>query len=481
MHIKKTIHLVALAAVVLITSPAGATAKQEQFARIVSDYGRLDLFSGTVLVAKEGKVIYSGAVGQANKDYRIANALDTSYNIGSIGKTFTAVAIMQLADAGKLAVSDPLGKFLPAYLTPDKKEITLAQLLNHSSGLGNYMAHKDYPTKMHELRDINDVLPLIADEKPVFPAGERFAYSNSGMVLLGAVIEKVSGVPYPAYLRQRIFEPLGMRHSGIVQEDEILPQRSLGYTKTAKGGYLSNVAQIPPAFSDGGLRTTAADLLKFDAALRGNQLLSAASKAAMFLPSGPDPSYGYGWESKAVHGIRFVGHNGGAPGINAEFRRYPATGYALIVLSNYSHGAEGMVDQLEGALFDRAYEPPTQADVNFRLATDLQDSGDAAAAVAVLDRNRNANPPHLLSLYSAARNRVMARVEPQRAIDDLKRYVTLAPKEAQPTPAAAWWRMGNAYEQMNDKAEAIKCYEQALLLDPRMPQPRMDLDKLNGK
>ena len=463
----------------LVGQAALAAPTVAQLDTIVADFGRADLFSGTVMIAKDNKLLFAAVAGEANKDTRTANALETSYNIGSIGKTFTAVAILQLVEAGKLALSDPLGKHLPDYPFAEKTTITIAHLLNHSSGLGNYMAHPDFVAKQASLRRISDVLPLIYAEKPEFAAGERFGYSNSGMVVLGAIIERASGMGYEEYLRAHVFQPAGMRRSGIVQEDQVLPNRALGYSKIAAGGYRSNVNTIPPAFSDGGMRTTAGDLLKFDQALNSDKLLSAESKRRMFTPTGPDHHYGYGWESRGNETEHYVGHNGGAPGVNAEFRHYDA-GYTMIVLSNYNHGATEVVNRIEAALFDRPYAAPTAADVNFALATDLQDQDQNAEALTVLDRNRDLKPLHVMSLYTSARLRILDRKEPQQAIDDLERYLQAAPADSEPSAAAAWWRKGNAYEQLNNPAEAIRCYEKAITLDPLMPQPHADLHRLKA-
>ena len=475
-HLKITIgsSLIALAMQTAFAAPTVA-----QLETIVNDYGHADLFSGTVLIAKDSKILYAGTYGDASKDYRLANTLESSYNIGSIGKTFTAVAIMQLVEAKKISLADPLAKYFPDAPFPEKNTITIAHLLNHSSGLGNYMGHKDYAARATTLRQISDVLPLIFDDKPEFAAGERASYSNSGMVVLGAIIEKVSGMTYEAYLRAHVFQTAGMRRSGLVQEDQVLLNRAIGYSKTLDGGYRSNVASVPPAFSDGGLRSTVGDMLKFDQALFGDKLLTPESRKKMLTPSGPDREYGYGWESKGADAAHYVGHNGGAPGVNAEFRHYDS-GYTLIVLSNYNHGATEVVNKIEAALLDRPYAAPTAADINFGLAIDLQEQDDNVNALAVFDRNRMLKPQHLLSLYSAARMRISERKDAQIAIDDLDLYLQNASAEAQPTQAAAWWRKGNAFELLKNNAEAIKCYEKSMALDPMMPQPRMDLDRVKA-
>ena len=154
----------ALAALLAIPSPLLASkgaVQAQHIETLVARHAQLDLFSGTVLVADHGKIVYARAYGEANKDYRIPNRLDTSYNIGSIGKVFTAVAVMQLVEAGKLRLDDTLSKHLPDYPFPEKGAITVQQLLNHSSGLGDYMEHADYKRRMREIRTIADILPLI--------------------------------------------------------------------------------------------------------------------------------------------------------------------------------------------------------------------------------------------------------------------------------------------------------------------------------
>lgn len=477
--------LLAFAAATLLALPVSAHGANrdvpvQDIRALVKRHAELDLFSGTVIVADHGKVIYSDAYGDANKDHRIPNRLNTSYNIGSIGKTFTAVAIMQLVEAGKLQLDDKLVKFMPEFPFPEKETITIQQLLNHSSGLGDYMEHEDYKRKMSSIETIADILPLIHAQKPLFPAGERFGYSNSGMVVLGAIIEKLSGLSYPDYLQRHIFKPAGMTDSRLAQEHEVLANRSIGYTMTPNRGYLANLRDIMPASADGGLRTTAVDLLHFDQALNGNVLLSANSRQRMFTPVGPAPFYASGWFTKSVGQHRAVGHGGGAPGVNAEFRRYPDDGYTLIVLSNYDMGATPLTEEIEKALFDLPYTLPTQADADFARAQQFTDTDQASAALPILDRLAGADQPHLLSLYLSAKLRIVGKTEVEKALQSLTRYIELAGADARPSRAAAWWRKGNAYEVLGKVSDARRCYEQSLQLDPNDEDVKLALARLNG-
>lgn len=349
----------ALAALLAIPFPllAGEHAVQvHDIEAVIARHAQQDLFSGTVIVAHNGRIVHASAHGEANKDHRVPNRLDTRHNIGSIGKLFTAVAIMQLVEAGKLRLDDTLALHLPDYPFPEKDAITIQQLLNHSSGLGDYMKHEDYRRRIDGIRTIADILPLVYAQKPLFAPGARFGYSNSGMVVLGAIIEKASGLRYPDYLQRHIFAPAGMHDSRLAQEDEVLANRSIGYLHDPEGGYRANVREIMPASADGGLRTTAPDLVRFDRALAGDVLLSADSRQRMLTPVGPAPFLASGWFTQRVAGHLAVGHGGGAPGINAEFRRYPDDGLTVIVLSNYDMGATPLTEEIEKALFSQPGE-----------------------------------------------------------------------------------------------------------------------------
>ena len=476
-------NLLAIATAALLALPVFAHAADgvvpvREIQALVERHAELDMFSGTVIVADHGKVVYSGAHGEANKDHRIPNRLHTRYNIGSIGKTFTAVAIMQLAEAGKLRLDDTLAMHLPAFPFPEKDAITIQQLLNHASGLGDYMEHPDYRRAMPGIEGIADLLPLIHAQKPLFPPGERFGYSNSGMVLLGAIIEKVSGLSYADYLQQRIFKPAGMTDSQLAQEHQVLANRAIGYTATPTGAWRANVRDIMPASADGGLRTTAPDLLRFDQALYGNALLEADSRQRMFTPVGPAPFYASGWFVKRADGHLALGHGGGAPGINAEFRRYPDDGLTVIVLSNQDIGATPLADGIEQVLFGLPHTLPTRIEADFARAEQFIEQGYAPAALVILDRLASTEQPHLPSLYAGAKLRIVGKVDLERAVRALTRYIERAGSNAQPSPAAAWWRKGNALELLGKIAEAKKSYEESLRLDPGNEDAQQALEKL---
>ncbi len=452
-----------------------------KIAALANAHAELEMFSGTVLVARNGEVVYAGAFGEANKDHHVPNRLETRYNIGSVGKTVTAVSVMLLAQEGKLRLTDTLGKYYPDFPFSEKDSITIRHLLTHTSGLGDYLEHKDYKARLAALRSVADALPLIYEQKPLFPAGERFQYSNSGMLMLGGVIEKVSGMPYREFIRRRIFGPCGMTVSGIAYEDEILPDRAIGYTQHADGSFSANILVIPAPCPAGGLRASAGDLLKFDQALKGETLLSIQSKQLMYTPTPQHPTSACGWEVKEFFGQRYFGHSGGADGIEAFFYRFIDSGFTVIVLSNYHNGAEELTSSIMHLLFDKPYSLPTVVDANFRLGYRLQGENMLQDAAKVLARNLSSDPPHLLSLFFAANVRIRGGFELETAISFLDRYLRLAGKDDFPPATMVWEQKGNAYRKLGKIKEAISAYNRALKLDPGNAGLGDTLKELGGK
>jgi CubicO group peptidase (beta-lactamase class C family) len=466
---------------VLLVSSAAALADESlrnKIEEIVQAEVEYDLFSGTVLVAENGRTIYSGAFGYADKDHRVPNELTTKFNVGSIGKVFTATLIMQMVQGRKLALTDPLSKYLPDCPYPQKDRIQIRHLLNHSSGLANYMEHPDYESMKPTLRQVADVLPLIYDQEPLFEPGEDHSYSNSAFVVAGAVIESVTGMNYRDYLTQQILDPLAMEDTDLVYAEQVVPNRATGYTRLGIDHYRVDVFGEPPAFSDGGLYSTVGDLLKFDQALYGEDLLTEKYKEMMFTPEGPDRYSGYGWGVIPWGGTLVLMHSGGCPGFNADFRRYPEKGSTLIVLSNYYDGAFEMTNTIEALLLGMDYSLASEVTSDFREGLHQQRHQDYEKAVEHFENNIEGDDPHLPSLYQAARSRILGKFELEQALKDLDRYIELANDRTQPSIPAAWWRKGVAYEEMGDRDSALECYEKSIKMDPEFGQAREALKRL---
>jgi D-alanyl-D-alanine carboxypeptidase len=282
-----------------------------------------DLFSGTVLLARGGEPVFSRSYGLADRERGLANGEATRYNVGSITKMFTRVALTQLRDAGKLDFDRPLRTYLPDYPSDIADKVTLRQLIDHRSGLGDIFG-PEFAAARDRLETLADHLPLFAKKPLEFEPGTSQRYSNAGYIVLGLVIERVSGRTYYDYVRDNIFAPAGMQASGWYALDAPAPSRAVGYTSArSPGERRSNTALMPRrASSAGGSDATAMDLLRFVRALPKVLPRGESYRELMGLPrdAPADAQPAVGWA-------------GGAPGVNALVRLEGP--WELVVLSNY--------------------------------------------------------------------------------------------------------------------------------------------------
>jgi D-alanyl-D-alanine carboxypeptidase len=298
---------------------------------------RRDAFSGAVLIAREGRPLVSAAYGLADRDRQVTNTVTTQFRLGSMNKMFTAVAVLSLVEAGKVALDDPLGKHLPEYPEPEvRSKVTLRHLLMHTGGTGDIFSPQFFEKRL-ALRTHGDYLALYGTRKLLFEPGAEWRYSNYGYVLLGSVIERVSGRNYYDYVRDRVYAPAGMTSTGSEPEETQVPQRAVGYTKRGSGQtWAPNVNTLPyRGMAAGGGYSTTADLLRFATALTSNRLLKAEHTASLLAAPVATSvgSYGLGFMERDFNGLRAFGHGGGAPGMNGELLILPS-GYVVVVLAN---------------------------------------------------------------------------------------------------------------------------------------------------
>jgi D-alanyl-D-alanine carboxypeptidase len=297
-----------------------------------------DRFAGAVLVAKDGTPVFAQAYGLADRERKIPNTLRTRFRLGSMNKMFTAVATLQLAQAGKLRLDDALITYLPDY--PNKElaaKVTLQQLLTHTGGTGDIFG-PEFAAHRLELRTIGDYVSLYGKRALKFEPGSRFEYSNYGFILLGAVIEKVSGESYYDYVRTHVYQPAGMTSTGSEPESAAVPDRSIGYTDEA-GKLQPNTDTLPyRGMSAGGGYSTVEDLLRFANALQQHKLLDARytellTTGKVDMP-GNGRRYAYGFGDAVTNGTRCFGHGGGAPGMNGDLEICPGNHVVVAVLAN---------------------------------------------------------------------------------------------------------------------------------------------------
>lgn len=312
-------------------------------------------FSGALLVARERKVLWSRAYGLASRAFGVPNRVDTHFNLGSMNKMITGIAIAQLVEAGRLNFSDLVGTHLPDYPREDVAgSVTIHHLLTHTSGLGTYFNER-FEASRDRIRSVGDYLGLVAQDPPQFAPGERSEYSNAGYIVLGAIMERVSGQGYDEYVREHIYAPAGMHATEAYALDQDVANLAIGYTHMAPDGqpqserWWNNLLTLParggPA---GGGYSTVMDLLQFTQALREHRLLSPAMTANVLEPkvelrSRAFTHYGYGFCLGTLGATAIFGHTGGAPGINGQLDVCPEQGYIVVVLSNYDPPAAGDV------------------------------------------------------------------------------------------------------------------------------------------
>jgi CubicO group peptidase (beta-lactamase class C family) len=308
-------------------------------------------FSGAVLVAKDGVPIFQGAYGLADRERGIPNQLDTRFRIASLSKMFTAVATLQLVQAGKLRLDDPLSAYLPDYPNQElAATVNAHQLLTHTAGIRDAF-EPGYRERLGELRTLTDYVARYGQRPTQFTPGSRFQYSNYGFIVLGELIERASGEDYYEYVDDHVYAPAGMRSSGSLPEDALVSERAVGYVRfrpagaahktPAQGARWSNAGTLPyRGTSAGGSYSTVGDLLAFASALGEHRLLDRDHTELLTLGKVDAMRfrYAYGFEDHELGALHCIGHTGGAPGMSAALRICKPVGggstYVIAVLAN---------------------------------------------------------------------------------------------------------------------------------------------------
>jgi CubicO group peptidase (beta-lactamase class C family) len=294
-------------------------------------------FSGVLVLARNGKPILQFAGGPEDRERAVANSLQTKFSLASISKMFVSVAVMQLAQAGELDLDAPIARYLPAY--PNRAlaaKVTVNELLTHTGGTGDIFGPLRDQHRA-QLQRPGDYIALFGSRPVLFEPGSRREYSNFGFIILGAIVEAVSGQRYEDYIAAHVFAPAGMTGTGFLSEEVPVPHRAKGYTM--RDGKLMpsatiNLGNPTPA---GGAYATAGDLLRFEDALIGARLLDTSHTELMLSGAASigGKSYGYDLGDKAENGAPFIGHQGGGIGANGDLRAFRGNGYTLVILSNY--------------------------------------------------------------------------------------------------------------------------------------------------
>lgn len=321
---------------------------------LVKAYTEQGKFFGAVLVARDGHILLSKGYGMANLDYDVPNTPQTAFRIGSLTKTFTAIAIMQHIEAGRMSLTDLLSRFVPDF--PNADRITVHQLLSNTSGIPDYIVMPAYEKLMKRAVTLDEIIALFRDEPLLFEPGTDFGYSNGNWVLLGLILEQLDGKPYAQVMRDRIFEPANMPGAGYDWDQPVIKGRAVGYFSDGERLMQADVVHESTMHAAGGLYMTAEDLFAFDRALDDGRLLRADTLARM--TEEVQPGYAYGWEVHSLYNQRVVSHSGGIPGFVCNFVRLDNA--TIVILSNFGSASFGeMTDKLAAILLGEPYEMPS--------------------------------------------------------------------------------------------------------------------------
>ncbi len=313
---------------------------------IVQSFVANHQFMGTALVARGGQVLFSKGYGSANLEWDVPNSPSTKFRLGSVTKQFTAASILLLEERGKLSTADPVKKYLPdAPAAWDK--ITIFNLLTHTSGIPNFTGFPDYGKLEPFAATPAELVARFRDKPLDFQPGEKWNYSNSGFVLLGYLIEKITGGTYEKFVRDNIFIPLGMKDSGYDSNSAVIPRRASGYVNGRNGMENAGFVNMTIPHGAGALYSTTEDLLKWEQGLFGGKLLQPVSLEKMTTPFKNNYAFGLGVET--VAGRKVISHGGGIEGFNTQLEYYPDDKLTVVVLGNLNGPAPGEIAKMLAA------------------------------------------------------------------------------------------------------------------------------------
>lgn len=428
---------------------------------LVQQYRDLDLFAGVVLVAERGNPVYHKAFGYADRENQLKNTTDTKFDIGSMNKAFTKVAVLSLARDGKLSLSDPLGKFLDGFDPAAAKKVTVEQLLEHTSGLGDYHG-PDYWKLSYEEKGIDGRVELIRKMPLQFEPGTEQVYSNAGYILLGAIIEKATGKDFFTVIRERVVDLLGLKNTYLKDKYQT-PGRAIGYTRTMRGELEANdFFQDAPA-PDGGFYSTTSDIMTFYRAYHyGDALWDEATRKL-------DPMYPFLQEHSTTGGA--IPHAGGFPGASTAHFEVLRDQISVVVFANRDEiVAEDIAAGILAIIRGQAPKQPAQP-AQLLIFQSYRDEGIGYIRENFEDLSANWHPddPKDMILNGIGYN-LMASEDPKE-LDQAIEFFTLN-TELFPEIANVWDSLGEAWRKKGDRQRALKYYKKALEIRPDLVSAR---------
>jgi CubicO group peptidase (beta-lactamase class C family) len=326
---------------------------------IVNAYVKQNKFSGAVLIAKGGKIVLSKGYGMANYELDVPNTPQTKFRLGSITKQFTSMAIAQLVERGLINIEDPITKYLPNYPKETGDKITVYHLLTHTSGIPSFTNFPDYQQIKFNKFSGEKLIAWLKDKPLEFAPGEKFKYNNSGYFLLGYIVEMVSGKSYEQYLKENIFDVVGMKNTGFDHNNIVLKNRAAGYTVRGKELENSDYIDMTVPGGAGSLYSTVEDLYMWDRALYTEKLVKKTTLDKIYTPF--KANYAWGWVVDEQFKHKRISHNGGIDGFNTTLQRFVNDDTFVVALSNKVPAAlDPMAQKIVALLFGEKYELPQE-------------------------------------------------------------------------------------------------------------------------
>ncbi|MCB0703840.1 MAG: serine hydrolase [Saprospiraceae bacterium] len=417
-------------------------------------------FNLNILLAKDGTVLIEEAFGIANRNDNIPNQLDTRFNIASIGKLFTATAIIKLQEEGQLDLNNLVGDYLPDF--PNKAirdSIYIYQLLCHTSGLNVFFSPEFVTGAKYQYRQLDDYLPLFENLKLEFPPGSQFSYSNPGYIILGLIVEAVTGSTYADYVRKHIFRPANMQSTDNYLLNDIIPNAAIGYVRpqSPEDPWRSNAHINMAGTSAGGAYSTVGDLYKFSDALYNGKLMSQLGFYQMLIQGSDRPGneqYGYGLSIEKINGHYILGHTGGFYGVRGELLIYEDLGYTLVLLANTDQ-----TDYIDVSYFVKTMLTATEAEkINYQGTQKLiKQFYELGLDKTEIPKSFEADPVlleikayHFLNQGAVSKGIELLQLSAYCFPEDPASYINLA----------------NAYLKTGNKTSAILELEKGLLIAP---------------
>jgi CubicO group peptidase (beta-lactamase class C family) len=454
--------------------------KPSKIDELVKKYNEYGQINGSVLVAENGNIIYDKGIGYADIDNKILNTPETKFRLASITKQFTSALIMQLVEKGKILLDGKLSDYLPWYRKDVGDKVTISQILSHTSGIANYTDNREFMmTDVTKKAEPKDFILKYCSEDLVFEPGTKWAYSNSGYFILGAVIEEVTGKKYEDVLKENILEPLGMNNSGVEHSDLTYDNKALGYENSFAGIMPARKIDMTVPFSAGSMYSTVEDMYKWDQALYTEKIVTNASKGKVFTPV--LNNYGYGWaileQPVGSQKKKVITHSGGIFGFNTLIVRFVDDKHLIVILNNFFNSssnslASGIADILYG------YDPkPPKKDIAGILMKSIKENG-IDKAIKEINTLKNKKDEYIFSENDLNNLGYMYLQDSKtkEALGVFKLNVEMFPESFN-----VYDSYGEALAAAGDKENAIINYKKSIELNPQNESGKKMLEKLEGK